>query len=450
MKLRIASLTLTLLLVASSSPAPLTNPPALGAATAWGDIIGTLADQLDLQAALDAKSGTGHTHSGLAPTGGTTGQVLKKASNADYDYAWDTDATGGGGVSDGDKGDVVVSGSGSVYTVESGDVDTALALAANPANCANAIHFATGITVDGTADCEAIADVDVPNNITIDSATTAGTATALAANPADCVTATHFAVGIDASGVPSCEAISDADVPNTITVDLATLATTATTANAGDSATAFFSAGTIEVARGGTGSAPASDDQVLVSDSSSAATWRAVPDCDNATSSKVLYDTATNTWTCGTDQTSAGGATTLTSTLLQSDAVIATYTAITGLSFTPAAATNYLIDCYIIYTSSAATTGINFAWDVPAGATSILMTGHTKTVATGANEGFSQNSDNVGTATSASIITVQNLAYLSTIFRNGATSATMSLGFTPETANSVSVIAGSVCQYRTF
>lgn len=44
-------------------------------------------------------------------------------------------------------------------------------------------------------------------------------------------------------------AVTDAQVPDTITVDLATTATTATTANAGDSATAFFSAGTIEAAR---------------------------------------------------------------------------------------------------------------------------------------------------------------------------------------------------------
>ena len=45
-------------------------------------------------------------------------------------------------------------------------------------------------------------------------------------------------------------AATDGQVPNTITVDLAT---TATTANAGDSATAFFSTGTLEVAIGGTG-----------------------------------------------------------------------------------------------------------------------------------------------------------------------------------------------------
>lgn len=54
-------------------------------------------DVTGLQTALDGKSATSHSHSGLAPTGGTTGQVLKKSSNTDYDYAWAADATGGGG-----------------------------------------------------------------------------------------------------------------------------------------------------------------------------------------------------------------------------------------------------------------------------------------------------------------------------------------------------------------
>ena len=35
-----------------------------------------------------------HSHSGLAPNAGTTGQVLKKNSNTDYDYAWAADSTG--------------------------------------------------------------------------------------------------------------------------------------------------------------------------------------------------------------------------------------------------------------------------------------------------------------------------------------------------------------------
>lgn len=39
----------------------------------------------------------GHTHSGLAPTGGASGYVLKKNSITDYDYSWQVDSTGGGG-----------------------------------------------------------------------------------------------------------------------------------------------------------------------------------------------------------------------------------------------------------------------------------------------------------------------------------------------------------------
>lgn len=82
----------------------------------------------------------------------------------------------GSGVSDGDKGDITVSGGGTTWAVDSG-----------------AVAFSE---LSGTA-----ADSQIPNNITID------------------------------------------------------LATTATTANAGDSATAFFSSGTLEGARGGVGTA---------------------------------------------------------------------------------------------------------------------------------------------------------------------------------------------------
>jgi len=60
--------------------------PIVGS-TDWGTITGTLADQLDLQAALDLKANL----SLLA--GGTTGQVLTKDSNADQDYSWQPPAS---------------------------------------------------------------------------------------------------------------------------------------------------------------------------------------------------------------------------------------------------------------------------------------------------------------------------------------------------------------------
>lgn len=205
--------------------------------------------------------------------------------------------------------------------------------------------------------------------------------------------------------------------------------------------------GALPIGSGGSTETASTEDAVLVGASTTDWVPKVLPDCDTASTSKLLYDQTTNAFSCGAD---GGALTTLTSTSTVSDAVVATYTAIPGISFTPAASTNYLIDCFIIYTSTAATTGINFAWDVPAAVTSIHMSGFTTTVATGANEGFIQRADNVGTSTSASIITTEQVAVLRARLRNGANATATTLGFTPETANSVSVLINSTCEYHTY
>lgn len=64
--------------------------------------------------------------------------------------------------------------------------------------------------------------------------------------------------------------------------------------------------GTLAASRGGTGLSTPTNNGVIVGDGS---VWAAtvIPSCSNATTSKLLYDNSTRTFTCGVDQTSGGG-----------------------------------------------------------------------------------------------------------------------------------------------
>lgn len=92
-------------------------------------------------------------------------------------------------------------------------------------------QFVRQSSAGGAFTVSAIADADVPNSITID---LAATATALAANPNDC-SAGQYATAIAASGNLTCAqiafseisgSVTDGQVPNTITLDNITQITT--------------------------------------------------------------------------------------------------------------------------------------------------------------------------------------------------------------------------------
>src|SRR5680860_402206 len=93
------------------------------------------------------------------------------------------------------------------------EVVTAPALSSDPTDCA-ANQFAQSIVASGDLTCAAIADADVPDSITID---LAATATALASDPTSC-SANLFVTDIAANGTLSCFGVSGSNfVNNTLT-----------------------------------------------------------------------------------------------------------------------------------------------------------------------------------------------------------------------------------------
>ncbi len=192
-----------------------------------------------LTAGADADSTTAQSDSGLEVV--SSGLVVLRGCSDDFILKWDeteddwnceADATGAGGsaivldLADDDVNEsvdlneIAITGdTNSIFTESAADKlliavalnwptsDTADALSANPADCA-ANQFAETIAANGDLTCLTIVDADVPDTITID---LAATATALAANPTDCA-ANTFADAIAASGDLTCNPVASVDI----------------------------------------------------------------------------------------------------------------------------------------------------------------------------------------------------------------------------------------------
>jgi hypothetical protein len=124
---------------------------------------------------------------------------------------------------------------------------------------------------------------------------------------------------------------------------------------------------TVAVTKGGTNLTTIAANQVWVGTAADTVAVKTIPSCSNATTSKLLYDNATQTFSCGTDQTSAGGAsvagtkTMLTATWASS--ATANTLGIVGTGTVPltsptyAAAAPFAFHCTIATTRPATTNG---------------------------------------------------------------------------------------------
>src|SRR5690606_27701884 len=75
----------------------------------------------EIEASLDTELANTRWKEQEVPSGGTTGQVLKKDTNTDFDYSWQDEETGGGGSLDAE--DITVTPSGNLRST---DVQVAL------------------------------------------------------------------------------------------------------------------------------------------------------------------------------------------------------------------------------------------------------------------------------------------------------------------------------------
>lgn len=189
----------------------------------------------------------------------------------------------------------------------------------------------------------------------------------------------QFPRSLNSSGAATCASVVDTDISPAYSGVGACGANTwasTLTRNASPTCTqpAFSNlSGSASIAQGGTTETASTEDAVLVGAGTTDWAPKVLPSCSSGTTSKLLYDTATNTFSCGTDQTAGGGPQTAR---LGARHTIASTTAteITGLQVTLAGAGTYLAEYYLLAQSTATTTGYKYGVNYTGTATTIKCT----------------------------------------------------------------------------
>lgn len=337
------------LLIASNAFAQAGTRPMSGGASsgaAWGDITGALANQADLDTALGAKAASVHSHAisdvtslqasldAKSPTASTCDATTEKLRWTGTVWECITDQTSQGG--SGAPADAT-------YITQTSNAT----LSAEQALSALSTGIVKVTTTTGVLSTAVAGDFPTLNQ------NTTGTAAALTNNPSDC-TANQFANAIAANGNLTCAALADTDVPNDITLTNLTQITTRAIAD---------TTGTLAVARGGTNLTASTDDNVMVGNGT---TWetKALPDCD-ADTTVLHYDTATNAFSCGDDDTGAGGSgPTIKRKTASQASTSTTFADVTDLTFA-VNAEDYAIECLGAYRSAVTTTAIQLSFNGP-------------------------------------------------------------------------------------
>ena len=165
----------------------------------------------------------------------------------------------------------------------------------------------------GAADASLSAEKDLSALSTGLVVNTAGTPSAYAGT--SCTN--QFPRSLSASGAATCASVADTD----------------------------FS-GSLSIGKGGSGVTARSLNGVNIGTGTNTVSEKTLPSCSNATTSKLLYDNSTQTFSCGTDQTAAGSGTLIR--LTTNDFTNSTTTPSTIISTSVAANTEYGFYCVIV------------------------------------------------------------------------------------------------------